>query len=195
MSDAKSNPKIPPEIAALLRDEKWAQTFAKLTNYAHKRMRRTSLERAREMAQEAITRLYDGEYVAWDPKKEPLFLYLTSMVNSQAFNERTKASTQNETRITTKIARQLEQMPADVATPEDEVIARDFQVRTWTEIRANIGDDALVDKLADCVESGVDAPAEQAQTLGEPIEEVRKARRRFFAHVEKVTRSLQEESP
>lgn len=197
MTDAISKPKIPPHIAALLRDEPWAETSAKLTNYAHKRMGRRSIERAAEIAQEAITRLYDGEYVAWDPEKEPkLFLFLTSIVNGIAYGDRIKASTNNEKRVTTtKMERKIAGMPSFDGTPEEEIIARDLEAKTWTEIRARITNDALVGKIADMVENRVDEPAEQAAALGEPIAEVRKARRRLLDLAETVARSFLEESP
>ncbi len=197
MTDAISKPKIPPHIAALLRDEKWAETSAKLTNYAHKRMGKRSLERATEIAQEAITRLYDGEYASWDPEKEPvLFLYLTSIVNGIAYGDRIKTANNKEKRVTTKaMAREIRSMVAGDASPEDEVLARDLERRIWTEVRANVANDGRVNEIADLIENHVDEPAEQAVKLDVDITEVRTARRRLVAQVEKVARALTEESP
>jgi hypothetical protein len=195
MNDDSKKPKIGPHIAALLRDEEWALTSAKLTNYAHKRMGRRSMERAQEIAQEAITRLYDGEYAAWDPEKEPsLFLFLTSIVNSLAYGDRIKSANNKEARVKSKKQeRAVARIAAPEASPEEEVVARDLQKRMWTEIRANVAGDARVNDLADLVEDGIDAPAEQAAKLGVSIEEVRTARRRFFTQVEKVARAFTEE--
>jgi len=173
--------------------EDWGLISAKLTNYAHKRTGRRSIDRAQEIAQEAIARHFDGSYAAWDPNKESLFLHLTSIVNSLAYGDRVKSSTNHEKRVTTaSMARAVERTASPDATAEDDLVARDFHSRAWTDVRARAANDALVTKLTDLWQDGVDAPAEQAAALGVPIAEVRNARRRLFTHVETVVRALTE---
>jgi DNA-directed RNA polymerase specialized sigma24 family protein len=192
----KPKPKIPPDLAKRLAAEDWGEISAKLTNYAHKRMRRRSMERAEEIAQEAIVRLYDGEYQQWDPAKEPsLFLFLTSIVNSFVWADGIKAASQNEKRVTsTKMERRVEREASSAPNPEEEIIARDLQQRAWAAVRAGVANDRVANKLADLVEDGVDAPAMQAEALSVDIVEVRNARRRLVDRIESVTRELAEAS-
>jgi hypothetical protein len=171
----------------------WADIFRRLVLFAFRRRQvrgiSGSLADAEDIAAEAIRRLLDSDYAAWDPKLEPdLLRHLGSTVNGLISNESRSARLKVESSISDpSVFRSAEKVTAS----GDGIEQGDECQRALRLLEARVADDELMKRLLSLENGGVTKPATQATQLRVSVEVVYKARRRLARHRQAVRRELE----
>lgn len=177
------------DVAEKLASQNWEDVTRKLLVFAHRRLRRRSIETAKEVVQEALTRIYDPTYKDWDPKEEPdLVKHLQSVVNGIVANIHA-SPVEGGTRV---------YEPDVVERIADRVISADARLEERIDARDVVSlllkrteKEELVQAVLLLMSDGWDKPAEQAARLERPVEQIYRARRRLNEHADAVRNELQ----
>lgn len=175
-------------VAEKLASQDWEAVTKRLLVLARARLRTDSLERAKEVVQEALTRIWDPAYKDWNPTEQPdLLEHLGSVVNGIIRNIHAspveRGTRVHEPDVVDKIA---ESVRPGHARLDERVHAREVMsmLLKRTENQARVFEVLLL------MSEGIDKASVQAQKLGCPVTEVYKARRRLTEHVEALRAEL-----
>jgi DNA-directed RNA polymerase specialized sigma24 family protein len=155
-----------------------------------------SKEQAEDLVQDAIRRAFDPEETAWNPVTFPdVTFFLMSLVRRNASNDRAGARHHHEITVQSdaheiRVTRAAARVPSAAPTPEAAAATHDLFTRRLAALRARAAADPLVLSLVDAMESDIETPAEQVESLSVPLEDIRRARRRLFDHAAIVARDL-----
>lgn len=171
----------------------WADIFRRLVLFAFRRRQvrgiTGSLADAEDIAAEAIRRLLDSDYAAWDPNLEPnLLRHLGSTVNGLISNESRSARLKMERSLSDpSVFRSAERVTAS----GDKIEESDECQQALRLLEARVADDELMKRLLSLENGGVTKPATQATQLRVSVEVIYKARRRLARHRDAVRRELE----
>lgn len=168
-----------------LRQQDWNDLYLRLYTFAKRRTQST--DDARDLAQSAITRLFAFDS-KWDPQKQPdVFSFLTSVVNSLAYNARKNAASRNLSIDDGAAGQEMAARLADPnLTPEDAQSIHDIYARRLERLRARLADDPDAARLLELTLEGADKPAELKRVTGmsdDKLQAVRKRMQRAALHV------------
>lgn len=192
----------PPPVDAIarLRDESrrsgelarqdWGAIMKALTLFAARRAGKSAPnDLARDLASEAIRRVFDPDYTAWDPSKETLLLHLGSIVNTLLWSHRQRASTRRE--------RGGDLDPdehAEASSTEAKLAARDEGRRVMKALEEAFPTPGLERDLVRLLGEGVSVAREQAEALGVEVARVYVARRKIDAWIARWTEKQDREA-
>jgi hypothetical protein len=178
-----------------LSPKEWGLVAQRLQRVASKMMSmitgRAKPEDVEDVVQTSILQLYDENHIAWDPQRDPdVTNHLARAIPGIIKNRRKKGSTRNERVV--EEGREWGTYAAEARTPEDEAADRDEAIQIMDGIEKELADadDADGLKIAACERRGNHVAADQRDETGLEIEEVRRARRRFFDAAERVQKEL-----
>jgi DNA-directed RNA polymerase specialized sigma24 family protein len=187
----------PKNVRALLDAQDWGDVYSRLFDFALKRCTtKTKVPQeiraeAKDLAQEAITRVfaYDSK---WDPEKEPdLTRYLMSVVNSLRANERTSAASQRNISLGRKRTKAAAEAVADThALPEEVVVNTDLFARRIELLNERLVGDADALRLFELMTSGLDKPADLRKATKWSANELMAVRRRVLRAAATVARDI-----
>src|ERR1700683_832490 len=81
----------PEQYEDLLMQQDWKSLSNRLTEFAYRKLHRTSWEEAEDLAQTAIRRVFDPSCQRWNAKAQPnLFWFLGNMIPGLIANRRRK---------------------------------------------------------------------------------------------------------
>ena len=175
-------------VEELLAEQDWDAITTQLVAFAFRRLHRRSLETAKEIAQEAITRIWDRGYKAWNPEEQPSLLeHLGSVVNGIIRNQYTAAGTRAEyLREPERIARLADKTGTPYGGREDQRIDAGAFLST---IHARLACDSVAGQVLLSIADGIDRPREQAEYLKRPVGDIYNAKRRLLDHVAAIARN------
>jgi hypothetical protein len=181
---------VPGDTAVdqLLAAQDWNSLTKRLTFFAHHRLNRRSIETAREIAQQALTRIWDPDYKDWDPSREDLFSHLRSVVNGLVSNFWKSARERSEgLTAPDELARR--------ATVDGRVVDGKLDAEAFLyELLGRVEGDPIVTELIYLLSDGVDKPAEQALHLKCDRNDIYNANRRLSSHVAALQATFDSES-
>jgi len=174
----------PDELAKVLAAQDWVVITKRIVLFAHRRLGCRSIEMARDVAQEALTRVWDPEYADWDPSKEPsLVRHLGSVVNGIIRNlnvsQRERVERPHSPDALEQAVDEGGKPTADGGSPS----ARIDACKILDRFLERTAEDKLASGIILLMADGVDKPSEQAVSLGVPVKDVYNARRRLNEHV------------
>jgi len=176
-------------IRHLLEKQDWGDLYARLLDFATHRCKPDAL--AKDVTQEAITRVfaYDSN---WDPTKEPdLLRYLMSVVNSLLANERTSAAAKRTDSMSRKRPLAAAEAVGDPqAFSETKAVENDLLTRRMTLLTERLVGDAKATTMVELMVQGVDSPTEIRRLTGWTADEVMATRRRMLRAAALVARDL-----
>jgi hypothetical protein len=174
----------------LLATQDWATLRVKLKAYAWKATAKRSWEHAEDLAQDAIALAFKPSTPEWDPAVEPSFFrYLTGLLRGLLSNERRLKRTTHEIATGEKT---LHAVVDRASSPEEIVIRRQRVQQLLEALHARAEEDPLRGDVAYCFARGVDGAEEQAEEMGQLVEDVRRARRRLYDLAEAIERRSRE---
>ena len=176
-------------VRALLDRQDWSDVYARLVAFASHRAGSPAL--GKDLAQEAITRVYAYES-KWDPEKDPdLVRYLMSVVNSLLANERTSAAGRRTSSIEPKRTQRAAMKVSDPqAVSEDKLADTDLFARRLALLTERMAGDAYVLCLIALMVEGVDTPAEIRKRTRWSAEETAATRKRMLRSAATVARDI-----
>jgi hypothetical protein len=176
----------------LLRRQDWGKLQARLTTFAHGRIRKRSWPLAQDLAQTAITDLLTKP-ASWDPEREPLLKHLAKRVISLAANEWHRKRTAFEVLF----ERIGDDDAPDEATAEDGADDVLDKRRIAAQFRARLDDALAGDEdaavVAQAMADGHETPQEIKDATRLPLERIREARRRVFYRAKAIAKEMGEE--
>ena len=175
------------DVDARLHAEDWSRLGAQLTVVCWKILRRRSWSDARDLAHEAIARVFERKH-GWDPDRVSLLRHLARVAWGIAGNERRDRRHRVEIRVSDE---EREAVWAESDLVDVRVERRQMTDTFCALLTARLARDATALRLLELKREGIETPAEQARVSGFPLEEIRRARRRLFDHAEKVARVLE----
>ncbi len=181
-------------VDAALRAVNWPKVQKQVLAFACTRTK--SKAQAEDLVQEAIRRAFDPEETAWNPLALPdVTTFLMSLVRRNASNERSSARYHHEVTVRSdaeeiRVTQEAERVATMAPTPEASLADHELCARRLAAMRARAAADPLVLTLIDAMEADIETPAEQVESLGIPLEDVRRGRRRMFDHADAVAREL-----
>lgn len=173
-----------------LRTQNWSHITAQLTVFAWKRTHKRSWELAHDLAQDAIVQAFEHK-AGWNPDQEPIALYLGRLVINLAHKELRKK--RHAVDVAMSAAAENVALPGD--SLETTIARRHFTEAVYQLLAKAVEKDRVASMLLTLMVEDVDTPRDQAAATGEPIEEIRRARRRLFDHAERIARELGEVTP
>jgi DNA-directed RNA polymerase specialized sigma24 family protein len=184
----------PSDIEALLQAQDWSAIHLRLVAYTRRRLRGNSIETSKEIVQEALTRLWDSNYTAWNPVEQPdLVRHLGSVVNGLIRNHHSSAA--ERTTVSTFSTNGVPEAPLEGPARHrvDGDVDRTIEGRRVVDrLLTHLADkEKILTDLLMLFSTGTDKAADQAVELGIPVAVVYSARRRFDAEL-KVVRALLE---
>lgn len=179
------------EVEKLLAGQDWSAITMKLVAFAHRRLGRRSLETAKEVAQEALTRIWDPKYKDWDPHVEPSLLkHLGSVVNGIVRNMHTAPGVRAEVlQDPVVLVQTAEPGASDGRGVDGKLDAGKFLDR----LLEKAVDDELVTEVIFLMSDSVDRPKEQAEKLNRPVREIYNANRRLVDYRSAVSKAFEKE--
>ena len=182
------------DYRTLLATQDWGVLRQKLKLFAWSATGRRSMERAEDLAQDAIARVWEDAGVRWDPAVEPsLFRFLTGILRGDLSNQRRLKRTSRETLPGKDVLEAQADANATAEAPEELLIRRETTQRVFDAILARGPDDEIGSAIVALFARGIDRAAEQAEASGCSIDEIQRARRRVFDRAAAVKRELGEE--
>lgn len=176
-------------ITALVEDSEWADLSTRLTRYAFVCIRKQSFDVAEDIAQTAMTQVLDPHYKEWDPDREPkLFDHLCNVVRGIISNRRRTRALHRERAVEPEAIAEMPLVAAD--NQEAQLAHRQIAMTLADRLGRDFANDSVVAKVVALTVDGVTTPREQAAAAGEPIDEIRKARKRLFRGTAEVAREL-----
>lgn len=171
-----------------LTDDEWRKLSVRLTRYAFACVRYKSWHDAEDMAQEAITQLFDPEYKRWDPALCPdLFAFLARIVTGLANNRWQKKKARKYVYIGgADLAQHLPPEP-----PPQEALGDEHRGHVIMQtVHERAAKDELLLKVLGLLEARVDTTREHAEHIGCTMDEARSARRRLANLLKKIQAEL-----
>jgi hypothetical protein len=176
------------DYRALLARQDWALLRKQLKLFAWKATGSRSMERAEDLAHDAIERLWTDVGVRWDPATEQSLLrFLTGLVRGELSNQRRKKATTHEKATDDETLAELHDDGGSGA-PDALLSERETLHHGWTALRQRTQDDAIASSVVDLFARHVTDAAEQAAASGHSIDDIRRARRRVFDHAAAIAR-------
>jgi DNA-directed RNA polymerase specialized sigma24 family protein len=198
------------DYRALLARQEWGPLRKKLKLWAWKATGSRSMDRAEDLVQDAVARLWQDAGVRWDPQIEPnLFRFMTGLIRGDLSNERRLKATSSEVLAPNKASDRDDdkdrredderQKPIEAygdggqGSAEALLVQRERLHRGFAALRERTADDEQGATVAALFESGVSDAAEQAAASGYSIDDIRRARRRVFDHAAAIGRERAQE--
>ena len=143
-------------IRKLLDDAEWDRIYPRLVAFATSRVQ--SLALGKDLAHEAVARVYSHDST-WDPAKHPdLERYLMSLVNSKLANDRSSAAAQRNVSIDQ--VRASAERVKDSEAPADEQLANaQIFARRMEMLRERLAGDEDALRALDLKMNGIETPA------------------------------------
>jgi DNA-directed RNA polymerase specialized sigma24 family protein len=168
----------------------WADASARLTATARRMMgQRGNLADAKDLAQEAMSRVFDPDYKAWNPHEKTIQEHLASVVWGLLCNRHANKG-ENSTDALDSV--EHKKLPPDPRSLERELEMRQIKERVFAGLRERFAGRKLERELVELFEEGVDLPREQVQELGLPYAKVYRARSRVMDEARRILASLDE---
>jgi DNA-directed RNA polymerase specialized sigma24 family protein len=179
------------EIEALLCDTDWERVSYAVTQYAWKRTRRGSWDLARDLAQQALTDLWERR--AWDGE-EPLLKFLFRTVMGLASNERRRSRNTAEVPMPDEDDEAIaEVIPIFGRSPEQLVADAELLAELLAYLKQTIGDVPAAWRVLGLMRHDeIDIARKQSAATSEPIEVIREGRRKLFNAARAFRRTLGE---
>lgn len=182
---------------AALKGIAWKTIRPRLVRYAFVCLRKTSMELAEDIAQDAIGQLYTHKkYKQWDPAACPdVFLHLAAAVRGLVSNHRQKHGTRYERSFDHEdLGRAAHAAGLAAFSAEDEYERKERAGVLLAQVRVRIPEeDNRCREVLDLLIEGVDSQKAQAEALGCAQLEIRNARRRLAGHLAVAQREIDEE--
>ena len=177
-----------------LRQQDWSDLYPRLFAYA--KSRAGSTDDARDLAQSAITRLFAFDS-KWDPEKQPdVFSFLTSVVNSLAYNARKRVAARNLSIDDGAIGQETAARLADPnLSPDDAQAIHELYARRLERLRARLADDPDAARLLELSLEGHDKPADLRERTGLSDHALLAARKRMQRAALAVARHRPDDDP
>jgi DNA-directed RNA polymerase specialized sigma24 family protein len=173
----------------LLDRQDWGDIHARLLDFATHRTKPDAL--AKDLVQDAISRVYAYEW-KWDPAKEPdLVRYLMSVVNGLLANERTSAASRRTKSMSAKRGRAAaEAVRDDAAFSETRAVEHDLFTRRMTLLTERLAGNARALKMVELMTSGIDTPAAIRKVTGWSADETMATRRAMLRAAARVAQDI-----
>jgi hypothetical protein len=178
-------------IGEALEQQDWGDVYARLFDFALKRCGAHAKAQAKDLAQEAIARVW-ARNVPWDPVKEPdLVRRLMHVVDSLRANERSSYAARNTRTMHDKAGKAAVASVADPqAWSEGRAVEENLLARRLELLRERMVDDPKVLALLDLLEREVDAPDEIRKETRWSANELLAVRRRMLRAAAQVARDV-----
>jgi|HubBroStandDraft_6_1064221.scaffolds.fasta_scaffold82485_3 DNA-directed RNA polymerase specialized sigma24 family protein len=186
MPDASAPRGLPPELAALSREE-FRDLYEATWAYARRLTRSNDL--ADELTQTAFVLLQTTR--RWDPLgKVPLDRHMLGIVKSTLSNQRTSKGPEREAEATEEFTRDVGRTSAsaeEAHLDRDDAESRRAKASAVLDaLRARLaGNKTALDRL-DLIGQGIHKPAEQARILKVPVDEIHRAREATQYHLNRI---------
>jgi DNA-directed RNA polymerase specialized sigma24 family protein len=176
---------------ARLDEQDWGELHARLLDFAEHRCGPKRLALAKDLAQQAILRVYAYDST-WDPEKEPdLLRYLMGVVNSLLWNERTSYAARKVASVGDDATRRAAERVADErGWSADTAAGHDLLSRRLSLLRERMADDPNVLGLLGALEQGLETPEEIRAATGCSAHTLLAVRRRMLRAAALVARDL-----
>ncbi len=182
------------DYRTLLAAQDWPLLRQKLKLFAWNATGGRSMERAEDLAQDAIARVWTDAGVRWDRAIEPSLLrFLTGILRGDLSNQRRLKRTTRERLLGDETLEAESDARTTADGPEDRLIRRETVERVFEAIHARAPEDDVGADVIALFARGTDGATEQAEASGHSIDEIRRARRRVFDRAAAVKRELGEE--
>ena len=147
---------------------------------------RLSLEDAEQIAQDAVCRFFDAEYVRYEPDTHgDVARFLGSIVNGLVVNHRRHDA--HGTAWLVGSAGLVDTQPS----PEEHAMLAEHGRHALAKLRRRTKRDVLVMRLVEAILfDGIHGPTEQAKHLGVRIKDIYEAWRRLREHLEAISISI-----
>ena len=175
-----------------LAGQDWEQIGKRLTLFAHRRLWSIGVDDvalAQDLAQEAISRLFDPNYAGWDQARQPVLLeFLGSVVNGLISNLRKKRRRRGAHLPLEGPGRP--HLACECAGAETRVSQADELTRIWALLQQELQGDPLAVQVLELTIEGCERPRHQAAALGVDVERIYQARRRLRRCIEGARAAL-----
>jgi DNA-directed RNA polymerase specialized sigma24 family protein len=184
----------PDEYEALLASQDWATLARRLTEFAWRKIGRTSWEDAEDLAQTAIQRAFDARYQRWSPKTQPnLFWYLGGLVHGLISNRRQKKARAVEVLHDHE---DLDALAPEAIDATDDVMARRQRARLIVlELERRVATDRAASRVLAAFRAEVDDPRAQAESAGLALQAVYNARSKLRALATEIAQTFDRGTP
>jgi DNA-directed RNA polymerase specialized sigma24 family protein len=176
----------------LLANQDWESLSKRLTEFAWRKIHKTSWEDAEDIAQTAIRRAFDPKCQRWNPKAQPnIFWFLGNVVPGIIANNRRKRRAGHVETLYDQD--DLEELAPDAIDATDDVMARRERARLIIEeLKLQVATDRACAAVLLAYEEEIDAPAEQSQVAGLTMQAVYNARTKLRALAQKIAQTFDE---
>jgi DNA-directed RNA polymerase specialized sigma24 family protein len=169
----------PDEYDALLADQDWHSLSRRLTEFAYRKINRTSWEDAEDLAQSAVRQVFDPSHQRWNPKAQPnIFWFLGHVVHGLISNRRKK-----NLRDIVVLSEQedLEELHPEAIEGTDEVMARRERARLIVEELGRQAKERTCALVLAAFTAEIDDPRAQSESTKLTMQEVYNARHKLRA--------------
>jgi DNA-directed RNA polymerase specialized sigma24 family protein len=172
----------PPDARKLLASD--AELRRQLFGYARKKTR--DAVRARDVAQEAVTRVLEGRgWYRWDPTRKDLLDHLCDVVDTVVANANRRASVKREQPMTEADERQPDSTPS-AEQQIDAIEESEREERLAEKVMLRVADDKIIPDMLKHQEAGIDKASELAALLECDAKDIYRAREKLAYHREQV---------
>src|SRR5260370_38571947 len=168
-------PPSPEEMARILRAQDWATLRVRLFHMARKRTESRDL--ARELADAVIADSCDPEAYPWNPNAEPSLERHAFWVLRDKMSAERKKHNVRENPVNVTTTRNLYLPPRDPGQSLQRAQEQARAARIVDAARASLNDPLDLQVLELWLDD-IGKPADQAEQLGKPIQEIRRSRER-----------------
>ncbi len=192
MHEVDRGSKVPADVLEAI---DWAEIAERITGFAFARLRHTSIEDAKQIANDALRTLLDPESeVAWEWEQDPDPIQkLGSIVNGLVSNRYRRKSVAK--RHGDEVGRHMgggESLAE--SNPEASTIARDLFRKVLNHVYEHSVDDELVQQMVLLANDGILDVEEQESSLKVPRPRLYEARRRLHERIEAARLEIEEET-
>jgi hypothetical protein len=180
----------PEEYDELLANQDWASLLRRLTEFAWRKIHKSSWEEAEDIAQTAVRRAFDPSCQRWNPSAQPnVFWFLGNMVGGIVANRRRKLKTGRVDVLYDQ--EDLEELAAEAVDASDDVMARRERARLIVlELKRRIATDRAALAVLAAFEAEIDDPKEQALAAGVAMQAVYNARSKLRALATEIAQTF-----
>jgi hypothetical protein len=171
----------PTQYEDLLASQDWASLSKRLTEFAYRKIHRTSWPEAEDIAQTAIRRAFDAKRQRWNPKAQPnVFWFLGNVVQGEIANRRRKRKSGRVEALYEQ--EDLEELAPEAIDATDEVLARRQRAALIVrELERRVQNDRACRAVLAAYQAEVDDPQEQARGADLTMQAVYNARAKLRA--------------
>jgi hypothetical protein len=180
-----------------LHSQDWVAIRRKAIAYAYRRIGRSSMDRAKELASQAIAQVF--EHGGWDPAKEPVLKCICKKIIGNLRNDFTRKANAFELMMNDDVEAQALNVSSGEDLPDEVLDRRRYAKRFKDRLvkRLEVSNEGKPDEvgllLVTLMMEELDTPLAQERATGLPMEEVRAARRRVFYHADIVAQEMADE--